>query len=72
MPLTGAEHQPIHGGAGPEDLQGSTVCEEHRESDEGGRWKAEDGDREPSQSQPKELSGTCPAVSLIVHGFQTQ
>lgn len=41
--VTGSEHQPVHGGAGPADVQRSPVREEHREPNESGGWKAEGG-----------------------------
>ena len=41
--VTGSEHQPVNGGAGPADIQRPTVREEHRESDEGGGREAEGG-----------------------------
>lgn len=41
--VTGSEHQPVNGGAGPADIQRSTVCKEHGEPNESGGWKAESG-----------------------------
>lgn len=57
--LIGPEHQSVNGGAGPEDIQGPTVYEEHGDSDESGGRKVEGGVGKSPWYEPKGLSGKC-------------
>lgn len=63
---SGTEHQSVNGGAGPADVQRSTVCQEHGEPNESGGWKTEGGLRQSPQSKSKGLSGNCLPVTSCV------
>lgn len=71
----GSEHQPVDGGAGPADVQRSTVCSGHREPDESGGWKVKGGLGKPAQSKSKGVSGNrlsvtfCTAPHVLAGAF---